>query len=121
MDTLKGPDFLSSIPGYDRFDRIRFNVQRRYQKLLDDVLPFTLYRWIFTAFLLVLYVYRVWMEGWWIISFTLALYLLTIAVGFVSPMDVDQDGSELPLNNYTDGEFKPFVRQIPEFTFWYVI
>lgn len=61
------------------------------------------------------------MEGWWIVTFTLALYLLTLAVGFVSPLETDNEpGSELPLNNIDDGEFKPFIRQVPEFKFWYV-
>ncbi|KAI8813976.1 Rer1 family protein [Cladochytrium replicatum] len=103
-------------------------VTRRYQKLLDDVTPYTEGRWAFTALCMVIYFLRVFLvQGWYIVTYALGIYLLNLLLGFLSPkfdpaleeLDNDEeDGqSSLPLKN--DEEFRPFVRRLAEFKFWH--
>ena len=54
--------------------------------MLDRTVTFTLYRWIALALLLALYALRVWYaQGWYIVSYTLGIYLLNLFIGFISP------------------------------------
>jgi len=63
-----------------------------------------------------------------IVIYTLGIYLLTQFTLFLSPqlgtleMDIMEDDMEdeptLPVKN--DDEFKPFIRRLPEFKFWYI-
>jgi hypothetical protein len=95
-----------------------------YQKLLDDSTPWLLSRWGFTGFLFFVYIFRVvYLGGWYIISYALGIYLLNLLIAFLSPQvdpeaEYESDGSSLPTNR--DDEFKPFIRRLPEFKFWYV-
>jgi hypothetical protein len=61
-----------------------------------------------------------------LVAYTLGIYLLNIFLAFISPkfdpsLDQDEgmeDGtSGLPTK--ADDEFRPFVRRLPEFKFWY--
>ncbi|XP_049382302.1 protein RER1A-like isoform X1 [Solanum stenotomum] len=96
-----------------------------FQHFLDKTTPYLLYRWIAFFFIAVLYVVRVYLvEGFYVISYALGIYLLNLLIGFLSPQ-VDpelqdlSDGPTLPTRE-TD-EFRPFVRRLPEFKFWYSI
>lgn len=96
-----------------------------FQHFLDKTTPYLLYRWIAFFFIAVLYVVRVYLvEGFYVISYALGIYLLNLLIGFLSPQ-VDpelqdlSDGPTLPTRE-TD-EFRPFVRRLPEFKFWYVL
>ena len=66
-----------------------------------------------------LYLLRVWLiNGWYIITYGLGIYLLNSLIGFLSPQhDPDQDGPGLPMSD-KDSEFRPFSRRLPEFKFW---
>merc|ERR1712178_634822 len=66
-----------------------------------------------------LYVVRVYLlNGWYIITYGLGIYLLNLLIGFLSPqIDPETDGPELPMSK--DDEFRPFIRRLPEFKFWY--
>ncbi|XP_015065882.1 protein RER1A-like isoform X3 [Solanum pennellii] len=93
-----------------------------FQHFLDKTTPYLLYRWIAFFFIAVLYVVRVYLvEGFYVISYALGIYLLNLLIGFLSPQ-VDpelqdlSDGPTLPTRE-TD-EFRPFVRRLPEFKFW---
>ncbi|TPX50044.1 hypothetical protein SeLEV6574_g01122 [Synchytrium endobioticum] len=104
---------------------------RRFQKLLDDLTPYTAYRWTFTALTCLAYCLRVFtVQGWYIVTYALAIYLLNLflaflqpkfdpAMGLASPLDDDDDREApgLPMKN--DDEFRPFIRTLPEFKFWY--
>ncbi|CAN4079711.1 unnamed protein product [Withania somnifera] len=63
-------------------------------------------------------------EGFYFISYALGIYILNLLIGFLSPQ-VDPEfqdlshGPTLPTRE-TD-EFRPFVRRLPEFKFWYSI
>ncbi|KAJ8546193.1 hypothetical protein K7X08_018776 [Anisodus acutangulus] len=96
-----------------------------FQHFLDKTTPFLLYRWIAFFFIALLYVVRVYLvEGFYVISYALGIYILNLLIGFLSPQ-VDpefqdlSDGPTLPIRE-TD-EFRPFVRRVPEFKFWYSI
>eukprot|EP00124_Ichthyophonus_hoferi_P004361 Ihof_evm1s470 gene=Ihof_evmTU1s470 len=99
-------------------------LQRRFQKFLDDSVPYVTPRWGATSLLLGIFALRIYiMQGWYIVTYALAIYLLNLFIAFLSPRfdpsvteDEDDGGPGLPLK--ADEEFKPFVRRLPEFKFW---
>jgi hypothetical protein len=95
--------------------------RRRVQHLLDLSVPHLPLRWAAAGVLLFLYALRVWfLEGYYMITYALAIYLLNRSMDFISPLeDPDADSvGPLPVTNAADDEFKPFVRKLPEFKFW---
>jgi hypothetical protein len=65
-----------------------------------------------------LYTIRVFtLEGFFIITYALGIYLLHLLVGFLSPQEDPEDGPVLPTSG--DDEFRPFQRRLPEYKFWY--
>ncbi|XP_045161570.2 protein RER1-like isoform X2 [Mercenaria mercenaria] len=94
------------------------------QGLLDQATPHMTFRWALTLVLFILYFLRVYLlQGWYIVTYALGIYLLNLFIGFLTPkidpslnMDSD-DGPELPTRS--SDEFKPFMRRLPEFKFWY--
>ncbi|KAI3460212.1 hypothetical protein Pfo_016875 [Paulownia fortunei] len=98
-------------------------VWRRYQHLLDKSTPLVLYRWIFLAAIAVVFALRVYVvQGFYIITYGLGIYILQLLIAFLSPQ-VDPeiqgltDGPALPTRG--SDEFRPFVRRLPEFKFWH--
>ncbi|XP_052760858.1 protein RER1-like [Mya arenaria] len=95
------------------------------QNALDQATPHVGFRWIITALLFITYFIRVYLlQGWYIITYALGIYLLNLFIGFLTPkidpnlsMESDDDGPELPTKS--SDEFKPFMRRLPEFKFWY--
>ncbi|XP_065352788.1 protein RER1 isoform X1 [Cloeon dipterum] len=101
-------------------------LQQMYQKKLDDVTPYTNARWIFAIILILLFLARVfWLQGWYIVTYALGIYHLNLFIAFLSPKidpalsEFDDDGPELPTSN--NEEFRPFIRRLPEFKFWYSV
>lgn len=94
---------------------------RLFQFYLDKTTPHAVYRWSGTAALMFLYVLRVYyVQGFYIVSYGLGIYILNLLIGFLSPL-VDpelepSDGPLLPTKG--SDEFKPFIRRLPEFKFW---
>jgi len=117
-----GGRFSSQLSSFNKW---RFFLTSWYQKILDDSTPLLSARWGFTAFLFLIYVLRVaWLGGWYIVSYALGIYLLNLLIGFLSPQvdpesEFGEDNAELPTSR--DDEFKPFVRRLPEFKFWYSV
>lgn len=96
---------------------------RRLQYLLDKSTPMVLYRWIFLAAIAFIYVLRVYLiQGFYLITYGLGIFILQQLIAFLSPQ-VDPeihdlvDGPALPLRG--SEEFRPFVRRLPEFKFWF--
>lgn len=64
-------------------------------------------------------------QGWYIVTYALAIYHLNLLLAFLTPKidpameldDEDGDGMELPTRQ--SDEFRPFIRRLPEFKFWY--
>jgi hypothetical protein len=102
---------------------------RKYQACLDASTPYTAYRWISTVVLLGLFFLRIVLsQGWYIVAYTLGIYLLNLFLAFLQPKfdpSLTQDegledgdaGTSLPTKQ--DDEFRPFIRRLPEFKFWH--
>ncbi|KAG6920189.1 hypothetical protein DXG01_004958 [Tephrocybe rancida] len=109
-------------------------VQRQYQQVLDRWTPHVLQRWLSTAGLLALFFLRiVFAQGWYIVCYAHAIYLLNLLLAFLQPKfdpslqdDLMADeieeggdsGATSPLPSQRDDEFRPFVRRLPEWQFW---
>jgi len=94
-------------------------LRQKYQVLLDKSTVYIKGRWAAFVTLLGLYAFRVYiLNGWFIVTYGLAIYLLNLFIGFLSPAvnPEEEDGPVLPSKN--DGEFRPFSRKLPEFRFW---
>jgi hypothetical protein len=91
----------------------------RYRKFIDDSTPHITARWAITGVIAVVYILRVFfLGGWHIISYALGIYILNLLIGFLSPaIDPEAEGGSLPSKG--DDEFRPFIRRLPEFKFWY--
>uniref|UniRef100_A0A3B6UBV0 Protein RER1 n=1 Tax=Triticum aestivum TaxID=4565 RepID=A0A3B6UBV0_WHEAT len=82
-------------------------------------------KWAGTLLAAAIYTPRVYyLQGFYVISYGLGIYLLNLLIGFLSPMvdpeleALDQAGPALPTRG--NNEFKPFIRRLPEFKFWYL-
>jgi hypothetical protein len=114
----------------------------RYQAFLDRLNGKPLIRWCFFLFLVSVYLFRVfYWTGWYIVTYALAIYYLNLFIAFLSPQvdpelldDVEsmETNEKMVLPNVSvnrnfkrrqsedaDSEFRPFVRRLPEFKFWY--
>ncbi|KAI8888251.1 RER1 protein [Backusella circina FSU 941] len=108
------------------FTRYKHDIDTRWKTSIDRLTPFTTYRWIFTGSLLVLFLLRIIIaQGWYIICYALGIYLLNMFLAFLTPKfdpsieeeEEDEEGPTLPTSS--NEEFKPFIRRLPEFKFWY--
>jgi hypothetical protein len=61
-------------------------MSKKWQYLLDKSSPHTVARWIFMFILLGSYMLRVYLvNGWFIVTYGLGIYLLNQLIGFISP------------------------------------
>lgn len=97
---------------------------RKFQYYLDRSTPHTVERWLGTLAVAAIYVLRVYhVQGFYIVSYGLGIYMLNLLIGFLSP-SVDPELEALntaSLPTKGSDEFKPFVRRLPEFKFWYAL
>ncbi|KAL2707458.1 Protein RER1 [Kluyveromyces marxianus] len=95
-----------------------------YQYYLDQATPHVKYRWASLAGLLVLFMFRiVFSQGWYVVCYSLGIYLLSQFLGFLTPkfdvsLQQNEQNEELEAGEMTD-EFRPFIRRLPEFKFWH--
>merc|ERR1712228_650913 len=102
-------------------------MQRRFQTLLDRTVPFLAPRWMFSATCYLIYWFRVWMlQGFHIITYALHIYYLNLFIAFLTPKvdpitydDVHEDDDDAQALPTHQSEFKPFIRRLPEFKFWW--
>ncbi|KAL1333199.1 hypothetical protein HN51_061954 [Arachis hypogaea] len=120
--TTSMEDFQTPAAAISRW---KFEVSRQYQHLLDKTTPHVLNRWLGTLAVAFVYALRVYLiQGFYVVSYGLGIHLLNLLIGFLSPQ-VDpeiqslSEGPTLPTRN--NDEFRPFVRRLPEFKFWYSI
>ncbi|XP_058778010.1 protein RER1A-like isoform X2 [Vicia villosa] len=103
--------------------RLKLAVWQQFQHVLDKTTPHVLRRWIGFSVLAFLYVVRVYfLQGFYVVSYALGIYILNLLIGFLSPQEdpaLAADGPTLPTR--ASDEFRPFVRRLPEFKFWYSI
>ncbi|KAF8911480.1 retrieval of early ER protein Rer1 [Gymnopilus junonius] len=107
-------------------------IQRQYQQILDRWTPHVLNRWLATAGLLFLFFLRIVLsQGWYIVCYAHAIYLLNLLLAFLQPKfdpslqddlmadEIEEGGDPVsPLPSQRDDEFRPFVRRLPEWQFW---
>ncbi|XP_047330863.1 protein RER1B-like isoform X2 [Impatiens glandulifera] len=114
-----GGDSSSSTASLNQW---RHDSSRIFQFYLDKTTPHLVYRWIGTFVLAILYALRVYyVQGFYIVSYGLGIYMLNLLIGFLSPLvDPEMEPSDGPLlPTKGSDEFKPFIRRLPEFKFWY--
>lgn len=100
-------------------------VSQTFQRYLDIWTPHVVSRWIFAALLIVIFLLRILIsQGWYIVAYALAVYQLNLFIAFLTPkidpamyFDADEEGPVLPTRS--NEEFRPFIRRLPEFKFWY--
>jgi len=97
-----------------------------YQMMLDKWTPYTTSRWAFTVLLVLAFTARILIvQGWYIVTYALAIYHLNLLLAFLTPKidpamaeyEAEEDGPGLPTSQ--NEEFRPFIRRLPEFKFWY--
>ena len=99
--------------------------QQVYQTYLDRSTPQTLNRWLAWCASLLIYLLRVFVlvDGFYIVTYALAIFNLNLLLGFLTPLDLPSSGGEgddgPSLPSKQNDEFRPFVRRLPEFKFWY--
>ncbi|XP_042061950.1 protein RER1A-like [Salvia splendens] len=123
MNTGGGAGVADDNTSSSSFLQLSHEVWRRYQHLLDKSTPLVLYRWIFLAAIAAVFALRIYfVQGFYIITYGLGIYILQLLIAFLSPQ-VDPeiqrltDGPALPTR--ASEEFRPFVRRLPEFKFWH--
>uniref|UniRef100_U5EGZ4 Protein RER1 n=1 Tax=Corethrella appendiculata TaxID=1370023 RepID=U5EGZ4_9DIPT len=101
-------------------------LSQMYQQKLDLCTPHTRLRWLGCLILILFFLLRVFIhQGWYIVTYALGIYHLNLFIAFLTPkidpaLDLDDDqGPELPTT--MNEEFRPFIRRLPEFKFWYAV
>ncbi|KAG4087789.1 rer1 protein [Neocallimastix lanati (nom. inval.)] len=123
---------IANSPKPSRIKKTYRSIVQKYNSTISTLTPYTLYRWIFTISLIIIYLVRTFsLKGWYIVTYALGIYLLNIFLAFLSPKfdpalemddedeDEDEDDEGLVLPVHEDDEFKPFIRKLPEFKFWH--
>lgn len=95
------------------------------QVYLDRLVPQTEVRWGISSIIFLMYCIRIWKtEAFYLITYCLGIYLLHALILFLTPRG---DSIPDPFENVEDddyvpeaidNEFKPFIRNLPEFNFW---
>lgn len=121
MDNFPGAPPAGDEPASSTFDLVRANIARKWQHYLDKTTTYQKTRWISLAVMMILYYVRVHiLAGWYIVTYGLAIYLLNLFIGFLSPpVDSETDSPVLPLSSADQEEYRPFTRRVGEFKFWY--
>ncbi|KAL5187315.1 Protein RER1A [Glycine soja] len=119
MDTGGGGGASSPTATMSRW---KFAAWRQFQHLLDKSTPHVGRRWLGFAAVALLYALRVYLvQGFYVVSYGLGIYILNLLIGFLSPqvdpetVILDADVPTLP--STASDEFRPFVRRLPEFKF----
>uniref|UniRef100_A0A0D6R7Y8 Protein RER1 n=1 Tax=Araucaria cunninghamii TaxID=56994 RepID=A0A0D6R7Y8_ARACU len=99
----------------------RDTMARSFQYYLDKSTPHPVGRWFGSLFVATLYCLRIYyVKGYYIVAYGLGIYILNLLIGFLSPqVDPETEGPALPTKD--SDEFKPFIRRLPEFKFWYAL
>ncbi|KAL6938116.1 retention in endoplasmic reticulum protein 1 [Hanseniaspora osmophila] len=106
-----------------------------YQTYLDRTTPHKGYRWIaWGALFFVFFMRVVYLQGFYVVCYAYSIFALNQFLLFLTPkfdMSLQQDEANNNLESGADGdddeerersgdaEFRPFIRRLPEFKFWY--
>lgn len=113
----------------EKASRIIRKYRQKYQVCLDKSVPLVKERWAAEGALLFAFLLRVVLaRGWYVECYALAIFMLNMLLGFLSPKfdpgledDLRSDDQEAGLGEGSskDDEFRPFVRRLPEYQFWF--
>ncbi|RZB54419.1 RER1, partial [Asbolus verrucosus] len=106
---------------------IRIVAKQWYQGVVDRTVPWQKTRWLSAFLLILVFMARVlYAQGWYIVTYALGIYHLNLFIAFLTPkidpamdFDAEENGPELPTR--ANEEFRPFIRRLPEFKFWYSV
>ncbi|KAJ9551705.1 hypothetical protein OSB04_015750 [Centaurea solstitialis] len=93
---------MEGVGGGDRASAATLDQWRQFSRLfqfyLDKTTPHAVYRWIGTGALVFLYALRVYyVQGFYIVSYGLGIYILNLLIGFLSPLvDPELEPSDGP-------------------------
>ncbi|CAF1390339.1 unnamed protein product [Rotaria magnacalcarata] len=114
---------MDSNKNVTSFNRLEASIQY----YLDRITPYTNSRWLLNLFLLIIFFFRiVYIKGFYIIAYGLGILLLNQLILFLTPKldlslrNTDEDDDALNLPTRSTDEFRPFIRRLPEFKFWYI-
>ncbi|XP_076250211.1 protein RER1 isoform X2 [Rhynchophorus ferrugineus] len=105
----------------------RITYYQIHQAALDRWTPHSRMRWFCCILLLLIFGIRITLkQGWYIVTYALGIYHLNLFIAFLTPkidpamdFDAEDNGPELPTR--ANEEFRPFIRRLPEFKFWYSV
>lgn len=121
------PTSVLESPVYIQVQKFRVT----YQEYLDKSVPLTSRRWMGFGILLALFFLRIIVtQGWYIVCYALGIYLLNLFLAFLTPKFDPSLEQEMKNESIEEGmgenpeqdeeeEFRPFIRRLPEFKFWY--
>lgn len=101
------------------------NMDTLGQYITDHLSPLVYPRWIFTAFMVLMYIRRIIkINSHSVLTYFTGIYLLHAGILFLTPKDENipdpfenvEEESYNPRN--IDNDFRPYVRRLPEFDFW---
>lgn len=122
-------EFDDETTGTSTVDIYKHKLQITYRKFLDYITPHIISRWIATYIIIMIFMSRILLvEGWYIVCYAWAIFLLNMFLKFLTPkidpsieQDIQNDSVESGTGKMdeNDEEFKPFIRRLPEFRFWF--
>lgn len=98
--------------------RFRLSLERLVASYLDRTTLYPRTRWFSFCCFISLFVTRIlFTQGFFVICYALAIYLLNLFIGFLTPqVDLEADAYVLPVREAE--EYRPFQRRLPEYKFW---
>ncbi|CAG9834194.1 unnamed protein product [Diabrotica balteata] len=120
-------ELLTSNSKKNVFSQLCTRISQWYQGVVDKTVPWRKGRWVAAILLIAGFLARVLLaQGWYIVTYALGIYHLNLFIAFLTPkidpamdFDGDEGGPELPTR--ANEEFRPFIRRLPEFKFWYSV
>lgn len=120
-------ELLGSGSSKSKISQMFTRLSQWYQGVVDRTVPWRKARWFFAFLLLMGFMARIIIaQGWYIITYALGIYHLNLFIAFLTPkidpamdFDAEDNGPELPTR--ANEEFRPFIRRLPEFKFWYSV
>ena len=100
------------------------SLKNLYRYHINKCTPHVTARWASLGGLLFLFLLRiVFAQGWYVVCYGLGIFLLNQFLAFLTPkfdlsLQQDEENKELEAGERSE-EFRPFIRRLPEFKFWY--
>ena len=94
-------------------------ISMQVESIILQLKPYLLYRWIGFFLISTIFLIRMFSTSrYYYAGYISGLYVIQCFVLFLSPkLDPDLFGNDV-LPSIQDGDYKPFIRKMPEFVFW---